>query len=117
MAGKNIRIYDLAKELKLDNKKVIDDVRREGVDASVPSNSVPFAVAERIRAKYFPKKAAPLAGPRLVKTIKKVEQAPAADEAAYEPHQDEAAPDEQLESQDIHPTTQSEAAKPAIRVL
>src|ERR1051325_8161053 len=72
-----IRIYDLAKELKLDNKKVIDDARREGIDVSVPSNSVPLEVAERIRTKYFPKKALPAAGPRLVKTVKKVETAPA----------------------------------------
>ncbi|HVG18375.1 MAG TPA: translation initiation factor IF-2 N-terminal domain-containing protein, partial [Blastocatellia bacterium] len=57
--GNKIRIYDLAKELKLDNKKVIDDARREGIDVSVPSNTVPFEVAERIRTKYFPKKAAP----------------------------------------------------------
>jgi translation initiation factor IF-2 len=71
----NIRIYDLAKELKLDNKKVIEDARREGVDVSVPSNSVPAAVAEKIRAKYFPKKALPTAGPRLVKTVKKAESA------------------------------------------
>jgi translation initiation factor IF-2 len=51
-----IRIYDLAKELKLDNKKVMEDARREGIDVSVPSNTVPHEVAERIRLKYFPKK-------------------------------------------------------------
>jgi translation initiation factor IF-2 len=74
MQGHNkIRIYDLAKELKLDNKKVIEDARREGIDVSVPSNSVPTAVAEKIRAKYFPKKTLPTAGPRLVKSAKKVE--------------------------------------------
>src|SRR5258708_13644276 len=68
--GQKIRIYDLAKELKLDNKKVIEDARREGVDVAVPSNSVPFEVAARIRTKYFPKKAAPPAGPPLLKHIK-----------------------------------------------
>jgi translation initiation factor IF-2 len=75
MAGQQqkIRIYDLAKELKLENKRVIDDARREGIDVSVPSNTVPFEVAERIRLKYFPKKAAPITGPRLVKTIKPAE--------------------------------------------
>ena len=67
MATGKIRIYDLAKELKLDNKKVLDDARREGIDVSVPSNTVPHEVAERIRAKYFPKKATPKAVPRLVK--------------------------------------------------
>src|SRR5206468_6309436 len=59
-----IRIYDLAKELKLDNKKVMEDARREGIDVSVPSNTVPHEVAERIRLKYFPKKVAPHVGPR-----------------------------------------------------
>jgi translation initiation factor IF-2 len=68
-----IRIYDLAKELKLDNKRVIEDARREGIDVSVPSNTVPMEVAERIRTKYFPKKAAPVAGPRLVKHARVVE--------------------------------------------
>ncbi|MFL6276665.1 MAG: translation initiation factor IF-2 [Blastocatellia bacterium] len=66
-AGNKTRIYDLAKELKLDNKKVIEDARREGIDVSVPSNTVPNEVAERIRAKYFPKKATPKVAPRLIK--------------------------------------------------
>src|SRR5215211_8653990 len=73
MTGQKIRIYDLAKELKLDNKKVLQDARREGVDVSVPSNTVPADVADRIRAKYLPKKAVPAAGPRLVKVVKKAE--------------------------------------------
>ncbi|HKY04225.1 MAG TPA: translation initiation factor IF-2 N-terminal domain-containing protein, partial [Blastocatellia bacterium] len=73
--------------MKLDNKRVIDDARREGIDVSVPSNTVPFEVAERIRSKYFPKKAAPVAGPRLVKHVKTAEPPSAAAEKA-----DEAAP-------------------------
>src|SRR5262247_3861836 len=85
-----IRIYDLAKELKLDNKKVLEDARREGIDVSVPSNTVPHEVAERIRLKYFPKKVAPHAGPRLVKHVKPAEPAEpqpeiVAAEAAPEP--------------------------------
>jgi translation initiation factor IF-2 len=52
----NVRLYDLAKELKLDTKRVIEDVRREGLDVSVPSNSIPKEVADKIRNKYFPKK-------------------------------------------------------------
>ncbi len=98
--GNKIRIYDLAKELKLDNKKVIEDARREGIDVSVPSNTVPNEVAERIRTKYFPKKAMPKAVPRLVKhahtefseagadmaaLIEEVEQAPVADAPAEAP--------------------------------
>src|ERR1051325_889084 len=84
-AGK-IRIYDLAKELKLDNKKVIEDARREGIDVSVPSNTVPNEVADRIRAKYFPKKAAPKAVPRLIKHVASdaFADAPAAGELSEE---------------------------------
>src|SRR4029079_11134509 len=52
-----VRIYDLAKELKLDTKRLIEEVRREGVDVSVPSNSVSKELAEKIRDKYFPKQA------------------------------------------------------------
>ncbi|MCM3869313.1 MAG: translation initiation factor IF-2, partial [Pyrinomonadaceae bacterium] len=74
-----IRIYDLAKELKLDTKRLIEEVRREGVDVSVPSNSVSKELAEKIRNKYFPKKEA--AVKRTVKVVKKaarpVEEAPA----------------------------------------
>src|ERR1051325_9719427 len=54
-----VRIYDLAKELKLDTKRLIEEVRREGVDASVPSNSVSKELAEKIRNKYFPQKRTP----------------------------------------------------------
>ncbi len=70
MGSKKVRVYDLAKELKIDNKKAIEECRREGLDVNVPSNSVPDDVAERIRNKYYPKKAAAPAGPRLVKTAK-----------------------------------------------
>ncbi len=35
-----VRIYDLAKELKQDTKRVIEELRREGADVNVPSNSV-----------------------------------------------------------------------------
>ena len=52
---KNVRIYDLAKELKQDTKRVIEELRREGADVSVPSNSVPKELADKIRNKYFPK--------------------------------------------------------------
>ena len=86
-AGNKTRIYDLAKELKLDNKKVIEDARREGIDVSVPSNTVPNEVAERIRAKYFPKKATPKVAPRLIKHAhtETMATAPAAEEDVYAP--------------------------------
>lgn len=55
MANK-VRIYDLAKELKLESKKVLDDARLMGVDVSVPSNSLDDVIAAKIREKYYPKK-------------------------------------------------------------
>src|SRR5690348_11280277 len=85
-----VRIYDLAKELKLDTKRLIEEVRREGVDVSVPSNSVSKELAEKIRNKYFPKKEAAIK--RAVKVVKRV-AAPAADvaptEAELEVHEPE----------------------------
>jgi translation initiation factor IF-2 len=110
-----IRIYDLAKELKLDNKKVMEDARREGIDVSVPSNTVPHEVAERIRLKYFPKKVAPQVGPRLVKHVKQVEPVEAPPEAA-EP---EAAPELETASEQkpaVEPAT-AEPPRPKVRVL
>ncbi|HMY72161.1 MAG TPA: translation initiation factor IF-2 [Blastocatellia bacterium] len=64
-----VRIYDLAKELKLESKKVLEDARRLGVDASVPSNTVPDAIAAKIREMYYPKKEIVAAKPaaRLIK--------------------------------------------------
>src|SRR5437016_11516314 len=64
-----IRLYDLAKELKLDTKRLIEEVRREGVDVSVPSNSISKELAEKIRDKYFPKKE--VAVKRAVRIVKK----------------------------------------------
>lgn len=55
-----VRLYDLAKELKIDHKRLVEDVRREGVDVSVPSNRISKELADKIRDKYFPKKNAPL---------------------------------------------------------
>src|ERR1051325_2936181 len=77
-----VRLYDLAKELKLDTKRLIEEVRREGVDVSVPSNSISKELADKIRNKYFPKKEA--VAPRTVRVVKKAvrpaEEAPAASE-------------------------------------
>jgi translation initiation factor IF-2 len=89
-----VRLYDLAKELKLDTKRLIEEVRREGIDVSVPSNSVSKELAEKIRNKYFPKKES--TAKRTVKVVKKaarpvVEEAPSA-EAAEEPETVEAEP-------------------------
>ncbi|NNE66949.1 MAG: translation initiation factor IF-2 [Pyrinomonadaceae bacterium] len=53
--SKKVRIYDLAREVKQDTKRIIEDLRREGSDVSVPSNSVPQELADKVRNKYFPK--------------------------------------------------------------
>ncbi|HEX8653550.1 MAG TPA: translation initiation factor IF-2 [Pyrinomonadaceae bacterium] len=74
-----VRLYDLAKELKLDSKRLIEEVRREGVDVSVPSNSIPKELADKIRNKYFPKKEA--TAPRTVRVVKKAVRPAAAEEA------------------------------------
>jgi len=70
-----VRLYDLAKELKLDTKRLIEEVRREGVDVSVPSNSISKELADKIRNKYFPKKES--ATPRTIKVVKKAVLHPA----------------------------------------
>ena len=86
-----VRIYDLAKELKLDTKRLIEEVRREGVDVSVPSNSVSKDLAEKIRNKYFPKKETTIK--RAVKVVKRA--AMPATEAApeVEPEPEVSAPE------------------------
>ena len=72
--GKKIRIYDLARDLKQDAKRVMEDLRREGADVSVPSNSVSMELAEKVRLKYFPKtEVAPKRGIKVIKAAKKVE--------------------------------------------
>src|SRR4051794_5478464 len=81
-----IRIYDLAKELKMESKRLIEEVRREGVDVSVPSNTISKELAEKIRNKYFPKKEAPVK--REIRVVKKAK------------HADEAAPAEAPEPSD-----------------
>lgn len=80
--GKKIRIYDLARELKQDAKRVLEELRREGADVSVPSNSVSAELAEKVRLRYFPKtEVAPKRAIKVIKAAKK-EETPAAEEAA-----------------------------------
>jgi len=64
-----VRIYDLAKELKLESKKILEDARRMGVDVSVPSNTLDDNIAAKIREMYYPKKEQAPAGhkARLIK--------------------------------------------------
>ncbi len=70
--AKKIRIYDLARELKQDAKRLMEELRREGADVSVPSNTVPSELAEKIRLRYFPKaEAAPKRAIKVIKAVKK----------------------------------------------
>ncbi len=64
-----VRIYDLAKELKLESKRVLEDARRMGVDVSVPSNTLDENIAAKIREMYYPKKEQ-AALPRTARLIK-----------------------------------------------
>ena len=99
-----IRLYDLAKELKLDTKRLIEEVRREGVDVSVPSNSVSKELAEKIRNKYFPKKE--MTAKRAVRVVKRAER------AVEEPPLVET-PEPQLEAEAPAPV-EAEPAPPSI---
>jgi translation initiation factor IF-2 len=110
-----IRLYDLAKELKLDTKRLIEEVRREGVDVSVPSNSVSKELAEKIRNKYFPKKEAVVKrGVRVVKKAERaVEEVPLA-EVSEEPAAAEAEAISASAEPQTAPTTETAAdVKPA----
>ena len=102
-----VRLYDLAKELKLDTKRLIEEVRREGVDVSVPSNSVSKELADKIRYKYFPKKEATVK--RAVRVVKKASR-PVVEEAAP-PDEEEAQPEPEPEPIQASP---AEPATPAV---
>ena len=117
--GKKIRIYDLAREIKQDAKRVMEDLRREGADVSVPSNSVSAELAEKVRLKYFPKtEVAPKRGIKIIKAVKKAAEAePAVEEAVAEPIETEV-PSEVSETvvEEPTPAPQEEtAAAPAVR--
>jgi translation initiation factor IF-2 len=80
VVGNKVRVYDLAREVKQDTKRIIEELRREGADVDVPSNSVSKELAEKIRNKYFPK--IETAPKRLIKVIKRkpVDDSPAAED-------------------------------------
>lgn len=79
--SRKVRVYDLARDLKQDTKRIIEDLRREGADVDVPSNSVSVELAEKVRNKYFPK--TETAPKRAIKIIKKaVQKDEAVDEEA-----------------------------------
>ncbi|MCC7307240.1 MAG: translation initiation factor IF-2 [Acidobacteria bacterium] len=115
--GKKIRIYDLAKELKQDAKRVMEDLRREGADVSVPSNTVSAELADKIRLKYFPKtEVTPKRAIKVIKATKKQESEPTeevvesalADEVAVsEPAEVEAAPEVEDDEPQASPTVKT----------
>jgi translation initiation factor IF-2 len=53
---KRVRLYELAKELKLETRQVVADARRFGAMVSSSSSSVDEKTANRIRELYYPKK-------------------------------------------------------------
>ncbi|MFN6963092.1 MAG: translation initiation factor IF-2 [Pyrinomonadaceae bacterium] len=107
---KTVRIYDLARELKQDTKRVIEDLRRAGADVSVASNSVSVEFADKVRSKYFPK--AEAAPKRTIKVIKATKKE-ASDEHTEETHEApaaEAAPTpEPVESAEVQAPAAAEA--------
>ena len=90
-AAKKVRVYDLARELKQDARRVIEDLRREGADVSVPSNSVSVEIADKVRVKYFPK--TETAPKRAIKIIKAAKKDPADESAADEAIHESEAPE------------------------
>ncbi|MGQ0541434.1 MAG: translation initiation factor IF-2 [Blastocatellia bacterium] len=92
--GKKIRVYDLARDLKQDTKRVMEDLRREGADISVPSNSVSAELAEKVRLRYFPKaEVAPKRGIKVIKaTVVKVAKSDEAETETHELPEEVAAP-------------------------
>jgi translation initiation factor IF-2 len=109
-----VRIYDLAKELKLDTKRLIEEVRREGVDVSVPSNSVSKELAEKIRNKYFPKKETTVK--RAVKVVKRaVLPTPEAPSAEPEPEVEHEEPEPQVAAPELEPVEAPVAEPPPVK--
>src|SRR5215475_8917824 len=84
-----VRLYDLAKDLKIDTKRLIEEVRREGIDVSVPSNSISKELADKIRDKYFPKKDTGVK--RAIRVVKKAAR-PVVEEAVPPEAEEPAAP-------------------------
>ncbi|MBP6004477.1 MAG: translation initiation factor IF-2 [Pyrinomonadaceae bacterium] len=123
---KSVRIYDLARELKQDTKRVMEDLRRAGADVSVASNSVSAEFAEKVRSKYFPK--TEVAPKRAIKVIKARKEDEHAHDEVVEPVEipeavdvTEAAPVEDVElpktvvaaEPDVEPVAEPLAAEPA----
>src|SRR5436190_822704 len=113
--GKSIRIYDLAREVKQDTKRVMEDVRREGADVSVASNTVSHEIAEKVRNKYFPKKETALKrGIKVIKKSAKPDEAPIVEPeiAEAEPVVEEV-PEPPVTTPEVAPPVEIEAPAPS----
>ncbi|MBC7900478.1 MAG: translation initiation factor IF-2 [Saprospiraceae bacterium] len=115
--GKKIRIYDLARDLKQDAKRVVEELRREGADVSVPSNSVSVELAEKVRLRYFPKtEVAPKRAIKVIKASKKedvpaIEDVPAVEAEVSQPAvETQAAADSEM-PEVVRETTDDSAAE------
>ncbi len=97
-----VRIYDLAKELKLESKKILEDARRMGVDVSVASNTLDDPIAAKIREMYYPKKKETVTTSRTARLIK---HAPGEQAAAAAPAPVEAPAPEVVQTQEAAPIT------------
>ncbi len=74
--SRKVRVYDLARDLKQDTKRIIEELRREGADVDVPSNSVSVELAEKVRNRYFPKtETAPKRAIKIIKAVRKEDTA------------------------------------------
>ena len=119
--GATVRIYDLARELKQDTKRVIEDLRREGADVSVPSNSVTKELAEKVRSKYFPKvDATPKRAIKVIKkqVVKKAEK-PAEETPVIETAPEIAVPEQKEEKaaeKAVSPVAEEVAEKPVRKI-
>jgi translation initiation factor IF-2 len=104
---KRVRLYELAKELRLETRQVVSDARRFGAMVSAPSSSVDERTADRIRELYYPKKhtANEHRAARLVKAPKSVVTPVEASEAA--------ASEPQAEGQAVRETAPGETAAKA----
>jgi translation initiation factor IF-2 len=112
--GKKVRIYDLARDLKQDTKRIMEDLRREGADVSVPSNSVSVELAEKIRNKYFPKvEAAPKRAIKIIKAVKKEETAEVEEETPHVEAEAEEQPVEVEAPEEAPAVVETEEPKPA----
>ncbi len=114
--AKKVRIYDLARDLKQDTKRIIEELRREGADVDVASNSVSFEIAEKVRNRYFPKTEAQ--PKRLIKVIKREKVADNGDEYPLEAAQPEESTAYEAETAHVQPEThpQPETARENVRV-